>query len=232
MGFSRPATRSSITPAKASSAASRAGTTGRLGLGLGRRGAGELGQGAQRGKLGRPDPTPWVQPNPNPVTGLRTVTNRRIGTTVENLGTIAARAGYAFDCSLVFVKGGAAWAYDVYRAFDAGSPGEPLIATGSDTRWGWMFGIGYKYAFLGNWSVKVEYDYLGFVSKHITLTSVASVTPPTRDFEIWQDISLVKVGINYRFADRRLCQILRSGTLVWLLTVISASRPCEDTTPS
>jgi outer membrane immunogenic protein len=145
------------------------------------------------------DPTPWVQPDPNPITGQRTVTNARLGTTVENLGTIAARAGYAFDRSLVFVKLGAAWAHDVYGAFDAGRPGEPLIATGSDTRWGWMFGIGYEYAFLGNWSVKVEYDYLGFVSKHITLTSVAAATPRTRDFEIWQDISLIKLGINYRF---------------------------------
>ena len=123
----------------------------------------------------------------------------RVGTTVENIGTVALRVGHAWDRTLLYVKGGAAWAYEVFRAFDAGVPGEPLLASASDTRWGWMVGIGYEYAFLGNWSAKIEYDYLGFGREGITLDSVPGVTPSTRTFNVWQDISLVKVGINYRF---------------------------------
>jgi outer membrane immunogenic protein len=142
-----------------------------------------------------PDPEPWTEPDPQP----RPVTSKRIGTTVENLGTIAARFGHAFDRSLVYVKGGGAWAYDLYRAFDIGLPGAPLIASATHTRWGWMAGIGYEYAFLGNWSAKIEFDYLGFGSQRITLVSVPDVTPPARPFDVRQDIALVKVGINYRF---------------------------------
>jgi outer membrane immunogenic protein len=127
------------------------------------------------------------------------VTRARVGTTVENLGTVALRIGRAWDRSLVYVKGGAAWAYDVYRAFDLGVPGAPLLASGSDTRWGAMVGIGYEYAFLGNWSAKIEYGYLGFGNKRITLVSVPGVTPTTRQFDVRQDISLIKLGINYRF---------------------------------
>jgi outer membrane immunogenic protein len=127
------------------------------------------------------------------------VIRARVGTTVENLGTLAVRIGHAWDRSLVYVKGGAAWAYDVYRAFDLGVPGPPLLASGTDTRWGGMVGVGYEYAFLGNWSAKIEYDYLAFGDKRITLVSVPGVTPTTRQFDVRQDISLIKVGINYRF---------------------------------
>ena len=134
-----------------------------------------------------------------PLTPDDIVTRRRIGTTVEHLGTIALRLGHAWDRSLLYVKGGAAWAHNVYRAFNIGKPGEPLIASGSDTRWRFMLGIGYEYAFLGNWSVKIEYDYLGFGDERITLVSVPGITPPTRQLDVWQDISLVKLGVNYRF---------------------------------
>jgi outer membrane immunogenic protein len=62
-----------------------------------------------------------------------------------------------------------------------------------------MVGIGYEYAFLGNWSAKIEYDYLGLGTERITVVTVPGITPPTRQFDVRQDILLVKVGINYRF---------------------------------
>jgi len=136
----------------------------------------------------------WIDPEVDPVAPLK-----RTGTTVENLGTVALRAGHAWDRSLIYVKGGAAWAYEVYRLFNASVPGEPLLASATDTRWGWMVGVGYEYAFAGNWSAKIEYDYLGLGTERITVVSVPGVTPPSRAFDVRQDISLIKVGINYRF---------------------------------
>jgi outer membrane immunogenic protein len=143
-----------------------------------------------------PGTDPWINPDIDPV--KKPITQPRTGTTVEHLGTIAARLGYALDRSLIFVKGGAAWAHDVYRAIDTNA-GERLLASATDTKWGWMVGVGYEYAFLGNWSAKIEYDYLGFGTQSITLVSVPGVTPPTRTFDVSQNISLVKAGINYRF---------------------------------
>ena len=51
---------------------------------------------------------------------------------------------------------------------------------------------------LGNWSAKIEFDYLGSGEKRITLVSVPGGTPP-RAFDVRQDIALVKVGVNYPF---------------------------------
>ena len=149
-----------------------------------------------------PEPSPWTDPNPEPVKGGR-VTTVRTGTTVEHLGSIAGRAGYAWDRSLFYVKGGAAWAHDVYRAFNANTANETVIASTSGTRWGWMVGAGYEYAFFGNWSAKVEFNYLDFGNESVTLTSIPGATPPTRTFDVRQDIALVMVGINYRFGGWR-----------------------------
>jgi hypothetical protein len=45
----------------------------------------------------------------------------------------------------------------------------------------------------------IEYDYIDFSDERITLAAVPSVTPATRAFDVRQTVSLVKVGINYRF---------------------------------
>lgn len=108
----------------------------------------------------------WIDPDINPFTdasGL--VVTKRIGSTVESLGSVAVRAGRAWDRSLVYVKGGAAWARDFYRAFNLDLPSEPLLASARDTRWGWMAGIGYEHALWDKWSARIEYDYLGLGDK-------------------------------------------------------------------
>ena len=133
----------------------------------------------------------WIDPDIDPV-----APRKRTGTTVETIGTVALRFGQAFDRSLIYVKGGAAWVQEVYRLFNVSVPGDPLLGSTRDTRWGWMVGVGYEYAFAGNWSAKVEFDYLGLGTERITLASVGGVP---RAFDVEQDIMLVKVGINYRF---------------------------------
>jgi len=125
--------------------------------------------------------------------------NKRVGTTVDHLGTVAARGGYAFDNVLVFAKVGAAWAHDVYRDFNLDTVPETLVASASGTRWGWMVGVGVEYGFAPNWSAKIEFDYLDLGTQRITLTSVPGVIPATRAFDVEQTVALVKVGVNYRF---------------------------------
>lgn len=147
-----------------------------------------------------PDPSPWIDPNPDPATGRTVVVTKRIGTTVDNLGTVAARVGYAFDRVLVYGKGGGAWAHDIYRAFNANTANETLLASARDTRWGWIAGIGIEYGLTANWSVKAEYNYIDLGTERIALVGVPGVLPASRAFDVKQDISLMKIGINYRFA--------------------------------
>jgi outer membrane immunogenic protein len=112
-------------------------------------------------------------------------------TKVDFLGTVAARLGYSFDRTLLFVKGGGAFAHDKYRITVNGAN---LLTGDDDMRWGWMVGAGVEYAFTGNWSMKIEYNYLDFGKRDTSFCGAGCET-----IKIDQQIQLVKAGINYRF---------------------------------
>ena len=123
---------------------------------------------------------------------------RRGGTTVDALGSIAGRVGYAWDRWLGYAKGGAAWANDLYRIFNIGVTPEVLNARATDTRWGWMVGTGIEYGLAPNWSAKVEFDYMDFGTERTTFTGVSPGVPAFA-LDVKQTVALVKAGINYRF---------------------------------
>jgi outer membrane immunogenic protein len=113
----------------------------------------------------------------------------------DAIGTIAARLGYTWGPALLYVKGGGAWAHDTFWTSTAVNP---VVQTLSDTRWGWMAGVGAEYAFAGNWSVKVEYDHLDFGRHREELVCIAGCFQGF-DYDVRQTVDLVKVGVNYRF---------------------------------
>jgi outer membrane immunogenic protein len=135
--------------------------------------------------------------NPN-VLLPATVTNH---SKTDDLGTIAARLGVAWDRTLLYVKGGGAWAHDTFwTSLSDNVRSVPVVQTVTDTRWGWMVGVGVEYAFWDNWSVKLEYDHLDFSRNRETVACVAApVCAAGFDYDIQQRIDLVKIGLNYRF---------------------------------
>jgi outer membrane immunogenic protein len=118
---------------------------------------------------------------------------------VDALGTVAGRLGVAFDRVLLYGKGGGAWTSDAYQtvltAPLAGFNGTAFNA--SETRWGWMVGVGAEYAFTSNWSAKLEYNYMDLGTQRLHFTS--ATTPLTSDVDIRERVNVVKAGINYRF---------------------------------
>jgi outer membrane immunogenic protein len=115
--------------------------------------------------------------------------------TIKNRWTalLTGRFGYAFDRSLFYVKGGAAWGNFNYENPDPVSAGETFSA--NKTRTGWTIGGGWEYAFTSNWSAKIEYNFLDFGNDNVTL-----IGPITSFAEnINNDIHQVKLGVNYRF---------------------------------
>ena len=122
--------------------------------------------------------------------------------TVKWIATVTGRVGYAVNNWMFFGKGGWAWA-----GFDGNSSTFNVLgvnrsnATSSETRDGWTLGTGVEWGFLPNWSAKLEYDYVKFNTSNFnsTLTSVATgvVTTPARSAT--SDLSMVKLGIAYRF---------------------------------
>lgn len=83
-----------------------------------------------------------------------TTTNCPLGCETKNswLGTARGRIGYAFDRFLPYFTGGAA--FGNIQAMATG------LTAATETRVGWALGGGIEYAFLSNWSAKVEYIYV------------------------------------------------------------------------
>ena len=97
---------------------------------------------------------------------------------------------------MIYGKGGAAFTRDRLNANLTGP--FPGAANGSFDRTGWLAGAGVEWAFLGNWSVKDEYDYMGFGSlneANFTTTGGLAVAPAT----VKLNLQTATVGINYKF---------------------------------
>jgi outer membrane immunogenic protein len=108
----------------------------------------------------------------------------------RNIADIAGRIGFAWDRVLFYAKGGEAWAFNRYD-----SPSNVRTFAGSETRAGWLGGVGIEYAYDPCWTVKAEYNYLDFGTKTVTqfapnATSIVDIT---------QRLNVAKVGINYKF---------------------------------
>ena len=124
------------------------------------------------------------------------------------LASATGRLGYAWDRSLLYVKGGAAFINETVSAncivgpFNV--PGNirtcnnqagalvNSIST-SDNRVGWTVGFGGEFALTPNWSAKAEYNYMDFGSR----TALAS--DGTTFLTSRTDLQVTKVGLNYRF---------------------------------
>ena len=119
--------------------------------------------------------------------------------------TLAGRFGVTYDRLLLYVKGGVAWSKATYSASLNLGPIASLSTSVSDTRFGGMFGAGLEYAFWGNWSAKIEYNYINFRNEDYNFAAAISDGPDSIRFDfgttIHERIHLIKAGVNYRLGD-------------------------------
>jgi outer membrane immunogenic protein len=146
----------------------------------------------------------------------------RLSTKIKDIATLAARFGITSgpqDRTLWYVKGGLAWARSDFAASIHGSRTDCITVilnsacssdsfdgsvSGSNSRWGWMVGTGIEFGLIDNWSTKIEYNYLNFSNTTATLTGTGCFANGdcgsiSRDFDIKQNIHVIKIGLNYRF---------------------------------
>jgi outer membrane immunogenic protein len=128
--------------------------------------------------------------------------------TMDSIGTVTGRLGYAWDRVLLFAKGGGAWsrgegnitANATGIVLVNGLPfffnGGQTVAIAPDNRSGWTLGGGMEFGFWGPWSAKVEYDYIDFGTKRATFTDVNFGI--TSQADVKERIHAVKFGVNYR----------------------------------
>jgi outer membrane immunogenic protein len=122
------------------------------------------------------------------------------------IATTTSRVGIAHNNWLLYGKAGVAWANNSYTDAWAVSSG-PSLFTGtgsSSTQTGWTVGTGLEWAFIPNWSLKVEYDYLDFGTKTVAINGAITAGGPAIGAQFGvqnqQKINEVKAGLNWRFA--------------------------------
>jgi outer membrane immunogenic protein len=102
------------------------------------------------------------------------------------LATLRGRVGYAFDRFLPYVTGGASFGDIKGEVASAGSFSKTAV--------GWNVGGGIEYAFLNNWSAKLEYLYVDLGTA--TCGAGCSTTNP---FDVTFSTQIVRGGLNYKF---------------------------------
>jgi high affinity Mn2+ porin len=116
-------------------------------------------------------------------------------TSIDYVGTLRGRIGYAFGPWMPYLTGGFAWGHThVLVNDDAGG----LLATVKGYQTGWTAGAGVEFAVSGNWSAKLEYDYIDLSRRTYDLGGfgLPGVNVDPR-------IHLAKLGLNYRLGDTR-----------------------------
>ena len=111
--------------------------------------------------------------------------------------TLAARIGVTNDTWLFYAKGGGGWVGNDNFTINNTVTGA-LVAGGSNTSSGWLVGAGIEWAVAPNWSIKIEYDYLGLNRQTFTVPAgglFAGDTFTTSN----PNVQMVKIGANYLF---------------------------------
>ena len=120
------------------------------------------------------------------------------GSRIDAIGALTARAGYAFDRTLIYAKGGAAWDRHQDSFNTLGLPGGALL-THDSVNWGWTAGGGIEYALQPNWSIALEYRYFDF-GKPDAFTDATFAFLDGVDLAPERErLQTVTLGVNYRF---------------------------------
>jgi outer membrane immunogenic protein len=130
---------------------------------------------------------------------------------------VTGRLGYAWDRTLLYVKGGVAFVPTRASVVDAcqnivAGCGNWLIATaGSSTVSTWTVGGGIEWAFAPNWSVKGEYMFIA-IDENSGFQTCGPVTTPSGAIlaggpfcfnNAFGGIHTAKIGLNYRLGPTR-----------------------------
>ena len=117
--------------------------------------------------------------------------------------TIAARAGIAFDRTLIYGKGGWAWGQFKFNSTNicCGVAATTTTSNFSGTLDGFLVGAGIEHALTRNWTVKFEYNFIGFGAKELAFNQCnnAGVCAQTGTTTFGTNKQVFKVGANYLF---------------------------------
>ncbi len=111
-------------------------------------------------------------------------------TTLDYVGTIRGRIGYAFGPWLPYLTGGFAWGHTQADINDGSG------ANIGHYQAGWTAGAGLEFAVSGNWTAKAEYEYVDLSRKTYDFSGFG-----LQSVSVDPKIHFFKLGLNYRFGD-------------------------------
>jgi len=170
-------------------------------------GGGQIGGNYQIGAfvIGAEADFDWLANNNNSGPGVVLPNGQTIRVSVNNRWetTVAARAGWAINNVLLYAKGGGGWVGAGNFAVTNVSTGGTVALSNSNTNSGWLAGAGVEWAFLPNWTVKAEYDFLGLGNKSYTAVIPAPALPAGSFTDTFstsnRSLQTFTVGVNYLF---------------------------------
>jgi len=125
---------------------------------------------------------------------LQGAANRERVTKVLHPLSLAATLGVAFSRSLVYVRGGFAYAMIELQAINHQIGN---VATWEDHATGWTAGAGFEYQLSRHLSLGFEYDYARLRAANLSTVNSGGVTVQAADFETKVNLFLLRA--NYRY---------------------------------
>jgi outer membrane immunogenic protein len=121
---------------------------------------------------------------------------------VKQLDAVTGRIGYAWSNWLAYLRAGVVWVRGEGGSdlLTAAGPVGASHPTREQTRRGRTVGVGVEYGFLGNWSARLEYDYLDFGTEQQSRTATGGggfTLVEIREHTL--DAHEVKIALSYRF---------------------------------
>ncbi|WP_456720083.1 MULTISPECIES: carbohydrate porin [unclassified Bradyrhizobium] len=112
---------------------------------------------------------------------------------IDYVGTVRGRAGHSFGSWMPYITGGFAWGRSQVRVNDAAGN---VISEPGQYQTGWTVGAGAEFALSGNWTAKLEYDYVDLSRRTLGLNDFGmpgvSIDPR---------LQMLKFGLNYQLGD-------------------------------
>ena len=114
-------------------------------------------------------------------------------TTLDYVGTLRGRIGYAFGRWMPYATGGFAWGHTHVNINDGTGSIDSSVG---HYQTGWTAGLGLEFAVSGNWSAKFEYEHVDLSRQMYDLSAFG-----LPGINVDPRVDIFKLGLNYRFGD-------------------------------
>lgn len=139
---------------------------------------------------------------------------------MNSLYTATGKLGQTFGNFLIYGLAGVAWGTETHDAYRSSNTPE---LSGSSKRSGYVLGSGIEYAFTPAFSGKIEYNFVEFGEKTVTLSGATG----TSDVAIGQDIHLIKLGLNYKLGENPAATHAQNSALFAKAPMVSSGWAME-----